>query len=341
MKILILVNEILEIKVSQLTCEIAYGFVERGRSLFIGDVLGLSWDQTDSPSISVSSGQVDAENIDAWLQVLKNRPLQRVSLLDFDLIWVRTNPGRDKNRGWAHDVALDLLFWVEERGVCVINPTQMLRKASSKLYLQAFSSSIRPRSIISHQMDELHDFVSTVHARGEAVILKPLRGTGGKGVFIVRPDDLSNLNQIIETLSQQDFVIAQEYLKAGQVGDVRLLLLKGEPIEVDGKIALVARLRQGSDIRSNIEVGGKPSRSDFSIEKKKIVGQVSQKLKQDGVFLAGLDIIGDKIVEINVFSPGGVRDAGRFAKRDFLTPILEAAEFESVRKKEGVCSSVG
>lgn len=328
MKILILVNDVLGIKALQSTCEIAHGFVERKRDLFVGDVLGLSWDQTDAPSILAYSGAFQAENISAWLGILKQKTRERVSLLDFDLIWVRTNPGRDKNRGWAHDVALDLLSWAEEKGVCVINPTQMLRKASSKLYLQGFSPKIRPKSIITHHSDEILDFVQQVHSQGLPVILKPLRGTGGSGVFIVRPDDLSNLNQIIETLSQQDFVIVQEYLKEGEVGDTRLLLLKGEPVEIDGKVALVARLRQGHDLRSNVAVGGKPSGVVFSIEKQEIVREVSQKLKDDGVFLAGLDIIGSKIVEINVFSPGGIRDAGAFAERDFLSIILETAEAE-------------
>lgn len=329
MKILILVNDVQKIKASQSTCEIAFGFVERERDLFVGDVLGLSWEQTDAPSIAVASGKLEEKNITNWLEKLKQEKPQRISLADFDLIWVRTNPGRDKQRGWAHDVALDLLFWAEEQGVSVLNPTNMLRKASSKLYLQGFPPKIRPRSIISHDSIEILEFVQLIHSQGNSVILKPLRGTGGSGVFIVRPDDLSNLNQIIETLSQQDFVIVQEYLKAGQIGDVRLLLLNGEPIEVKGKVALVARLRQGHDLRSNVAVGGKPSGVEFSKEKQEIVQLVSRKLKQDGVFLAGLDIIGDKIVEINVFSPGGISDAGLFAERDFLTPILEAAEAEA------------
>ena len=328
MKILILVNDVQGITASQSTCEIAFGFMERGREIFVGDVLGLSWDQSDSPSILAYSGKEDNRDISGWLETLKKRNRQRIALLDFDLIWVRTNPGRDKLRGWAHDVALDLLFWAEQRGVRVINPTHMLRKASSKLYLQSFSPKIRPRSIISQDPEEIFAFVQLLHAQKLPVILKPLRGTGGAGVFIVRPDDLSNLNQIIETLSQQDFIIAQEYLKAGQIGDVRLLLLKGEPIEIEGKVALVARLRQGHDLRSNVAVGGKPSGAAFSTEKEEIVAEISHKLKSDAVFLAGLDIIGDKIVEINVFSPGGIRDAGIFAQRDFLSPILDAAEAE-------------
>ena len=332
MKILILVNDVQKIKTSQSTCDIAFGFAERKRDIFVGDVLGLSWDQTDAPSVLAYSGKQTENVIAGWLKAVQKTAQERISLSEFDLILVRTNPGRDKNRGWAHDVALDLLFWAEEQGVCVLNPTKMLWKASSKLYLQGFSPKIRPRSIISHEVREILDFVETIHSEGNAVILKPLRGTGGSGVFIVRPDDLSNLNQIIETLSQQDFVIVQEYLKAGEIGDVRLLLLNGEPIEVNGKFALVARLRQGHDLRSNVAVGGKPSGVEFSDEKKAIVEQVSRKLKEDGVFLAGLDIIGDKIVEINVFSPGGIFDAGVFADRDFLSSILDAAEAEVKRK---------
>ena len=330
MNILVLVNQVQELKVTQSSCEIAFGLAKRGHNLHIGDVLGLSWDKSDSPSVKSHSKSIyKSQSIQEWLSSVQNAERSALSLIEFDLIWVRTNPGRDKDRIWGHDVVLDLLDWAERQGVTVLNPPSMLRKASSKMYLQDFSAKIRPRAVISQDSKQILEFIEQ---ENRPVILKPLRGTGGSGVFIVRPNDLSNVNQIIEIISRQDFIIAQEYLEAGVIGDTRLLLLYGEPIRVNGEVALVTRLRQGYDLRSNVAVGGKPSRGVYSDEMKEVVRLVSAKLKSDNIFLAGLDIIGDKVVEINVYSPGGIQDASFFAKQDFLAPILDAAEKEVEKK---------
>ena len=110
------------------------------------------------------------------------------------------------------------------------------------------------------------------------------------------------------------------------IGDARLLVVNGEILSVDGEEALLARLRQGHDVRSNVAVGGKPAQVAYSDEMKRIVETIRPKLLEDGVFLAGLDVIGNKIVEINVFSLGGFGDAGRFVHRDFVAAYLDAAE---------------
>lgn len=331
MKILVVVNRIEQVKPSQSTAELAHGFFQRDHEVWMGDVGALSWGVADRPQVWGKTTLIKSDIAD-WLKNISTAQAQSCPLESFDLIFVRTNPGRDKDRGWAHDVLLDLLTWAEEQGVCVLNPPKMLRQASSKMYLQGFPASIRPKSIISRNHQELVQFVAS---QTHPCILKPLRGTGGGGVFIVRPNDLSNLNQIIEVILERDFVIAQEYIKEGEIGDARLLVLNGQPIVVDGERAVVARLRQGHDLRSNVAVGGKPAGVVFSEIMDEIVQSISSKLLADGVFLAGLDIIGDKIVEINVFSPGGVRDAGVFANRDFLSAILDAAEQMVLAHKVG------
>ena len=322
MCILILINHIHEIQVSQSTADIAFALVRHGHQVFLGDVGSLSWGYQDEPYIEAFCSPCQSSK-ETWFLEMKQNISQKLCLKDCDAIMIRTNPGRDKNRGWAHDVALDLSGWAEQQGVVVLNPTTALRKASSKMFLQMFPSEIRPKSIISRNANEIVQFVKQ---NSLPTILKPLRGTGGSGVFIVRPDDLSNLNQIIETLQERDFVIAQEYLPEAEIGDVRLLMLQGKPLEVDGKIAMVSRLRQGHDLRSNVSKGGKPAISIFTKEIENIIQQVSPILQKEDFFLAGLDIIGSKVVEINVFSPGGIADAQHFAQVNFLDTIVTAIE---------------
>ncbi len=322
LRVLILINDVQKLKLSQSTAEIIHAVRQRGHDGCVAGVSDLSWGRADEPLVSCRSIPVGERN-EVWLERLQHGPNEKRNLLSWDLILVRTNPARDKNRRWAHDVLLDLLTWVEDRGVVVLNSPKMLRLASSKMYLQRFPESIRPRSLISHSAE---DIVQFVEQQTKNCILKPLCGTGGSSVFIVKPDDLSNLHQIIEVISTQDFVIAQEYIEEAHIGDARLLVVNGEILSVEGKPALVARLRQGHDVRSNVAVGGKPAEVAYSQTMQQIVDVIKPKLVADGVFLAGLDVIGNKIVEINVFSPGGFGDAGRFADRDFIAAYLEAAE---------------
>ena len=321
-KIAMVVNDFVSMKTTQTTVELAYGLHCRGHEVVVLSVGDLSWGEGDRPggfgqSISHKCG------LGEWLSRIQNGQTQFHELTSFDCIWIRTNPGRDKLRPWAHDVLLDLADWAFKMGVCVLNPVSALRLASSKMFLQRFPIDIRPTSIISRSKAEIVDFVTT---QTNPVILKPLRGTGGSGVFKINPNDYDNLNQIIEVLSENDYVIAQAYIPEAEKGDVRLLMLEGEPLMVDGKMATVARLRQGHDLRSNVAAGGKPSCAEVTPQMEWIIEQVSPILKEEGFFFAGLDIIGDKVVEINVFSPGGLRDAAEFAGVDFQSKVLGTLE---------------
>ena len=320
--ILVLVNSTTELLPSQSSAEIAHGFAVRGHQVLIGDVTSLAWGPFDCPQIWAHIGSSRTENISHWLQETIHQQPHRFQFPEIDMVFIRTNPGRDKLRGWAHDVVLDLMTWAEDHNIVVLNSPRMLRQASSKMYLQNFPQEVRPKSIISRNKDELKAFV---REQTQPCILKPLRGTGGSSVFIVRPQDRSNLSQIIEVIVPNDYVIAQEYIPEADKGDIRLLILEGKPICIDGEYAAVARLRQGDDVRSNVAVGGKAAKPDSLEHIPALLSYITPKLIADGVFLAGLDIIGKKIVEVNVFSPGGIRDAGIFANRDFLTPIIDAA----------------
>ena len=133
-----------------------------------------------------------------------------------------------------------------------------------------------------------------------------MQGSGGKNVFMVDKQSKSNLNQIIEAISNDGFIIAQEYLPRASEGDTRFFLMNGLPLQKNGVYAAMKRVNKAGDIRSNIHAGGKARKAEVNDEMLALVQILKPKLVQDGMFLVGVDIVGDKLMEINVFSPGAL-----------------------------------
>ena len=131
---------------------------------------------------------------------------------------------------------------------------------------------------------------------------------------------------MIEALTRDGYVIAQEYLPAAAEGDTRLFVMNGRPFRYRGKYAAFRRMRSGDDMRSNIHAGGKLASAEITDVHLRVAEIVRPKLVQDGMFLVGLDIVGDKLMEINVFSPGGLGSAQKFEKVRFTQGVVEALE---------------
>ena len=142
----------------------------------------------------------------------------------------------------------------------------------------------------------------------------------------MRSEDVPNINQMIDAVRRDGFVIAQEYLPAAEKGDMRLFTVNGRPLRVKGKYAAFRRVRSGGDMRSNIHAGGTKAAAEVDHTAMSIAEIVRPKLVQDGMFLVGLDIVGDKLMEINVFSPGGLGSAQQFEKTNFSTHVVDAIE---------------
>ena len=158
------------------------------------------------------------------------------------------------------------------------------------------------------------------------MILKPLQGSGGTNVFMMDKKNEHNLSQTIDAICRDGFVIAQEYLSEATKGDTRLFLMNGEPLQVNGKYALMQRVNASGDIRSNIHAGGKPHAVKMTDQIMELAEIVRPKLVQDGMFLVGIDIVGSKLMEINVFSPGGLNVMNHMYDEDFTTPVIESIE---------------
>ncbi len=254
----------------------------------------------------------------------KSAITKRVNVDELDVLFLRNDPASDAvKRPWAATAGIEFGRIALRHGVIVMNDPNGLSKALSKMYFQTFPEAVRPRTLITRDRDEIKAFAKS---EGGTIVLKPLQGSGGTNVFLIRPVDVANINQMIDAVSRDGYVIAQEYLPAAAEGDMRLFLMNGQPLRYKGKIAAFRRLRGGDDMRSNIHAGGRKAAAEVTDEALKLAEMVRPKLVQDGMFLVGLDIVGDKLMEINVFSPGGLGSAQSFENVNFSYGVIHALE---------------
>ena len=226
---------------------------------------------------------------------------------------------------------------VTRRGVIVLNDPFHLTNASNKTYFQHFPEEVRAVTCISRDADELRDFIATHGGQG---VIKPLQGSGGQGVFVVKDDDGANLNQMIEAVIRDGYAIAQEYLPRAAEGDLRLLTLNGRPLRVDGQYACIRRYNDSGDARSNISAGGKFELVTPDAEALRAAEIVAPKLIRDGMYFAGLDIVGDKLMEVNVDTPGGINMAEDLTGVDFSGHIIADLE-RKVRLRDQYRGTLG
>jgi len=254
----------------------------------------------------------------------KKAKTERITVDDLDVLMLRSDPSNDTGmRSWAQSTGIIFGRVAMRHGVIVLNDPDGLSKAMNKMYFQLFPEEVRPRTVITRDTNEIKAFHKEM---GGNIVLKPLQGSGGQGVFLVRPDDKPNINQMVESVSRDGYVIAQEYLPQAAEGDTRLFVMNGQPLRHKGKYAAFQRVRSGDDMRSNIHAGGKLRAATITDTHLKVAEIVRPKLVQDGMFLVGLDIVGDKLMEINVFSPGGLGSAQKFEKVNFTHAVIHALE---------------
>ncbi|HJU50848.1 MAG TPA: glutathione synthetase [Acidimicrobiia bacterium] len=247
---------------------------------------------------------------------------EKIVVDELDVLMLRNDPSEDAiDRPWAQTSGILFGQVAAAHGVLVVNDPVHLADAVNKTYFQHFPEEVRPQTLISRNESDIREFIQA--CKGKAV-LKPLQGSGGQGVFLVAGDQ--NVNQMIETLIRDGYIVAQEYLKNADEGDVRLFVMNGEPLVVDGQYAAFRRVPSESDVRSNMHVGGEAVAAKVTDKMLTLVDMVKPKLIQDGMFLVGLDIVGDKLMEVNVFSPGGLGSAGNLSEIDFARPVIEALE---------------
>ena len=259
-----------------------------------------------------------------FFEALKSKAkVEPVDMADVDVLMLRNDPSIDSETPWAMEAGILFGREAAKRGVIVLNDPDSLGRAINKLYFQSFPVDARAETIITKHEGDIKAFAEQ---HGGNIILKPLQGSGGSGVFKVDAKSKSNLNQIIEAIGRDGYIIAQAYVPAAKKGDIRLFLMNGSPLQIDGKYAALRRVASEDDIRSNIHAGGTAEAVEIGETELRVAELIRPKLVGDGMFLVGIDIVGDKILEVNVFSPGNLNSCSRLAGVDFSIPILEAIE---------------
>ena len=249
--------------------------------------------------------------------------IEPVDMTDIDVLMLRNDPSIDAETPWAMEVGILFGREAAKRGVIVLNDPDSLGRAINKLYFQSFPAEARAETLITKHASDIKTFAK---AHKGNIILKPLQGSGGSGVFKLDSKNASNLNQMIEAIGRDGYIIAQAYVPAAKKGDIRFFLMNGKPLERDGKYAALRRVAAKDDIRSNIHAGGKAEAVEIGETELKVAEIIRPKLMADGMFLVGVDIVGDKILEVNVFSPGNLESCSKLAGVDFSETVIEAIE---------------
>jgi glutathione synthase len=328
MKIGFIVNDVQTEQAGYTTTRLAMAAVGRGHEAWLIGAGDLAYDPDDyvrARAKTVSkNGKYKSTN--AFLEEIQGprARVERICVDQLDVLMLRNDPAEDVGRRtWAQTAGIMFGRVAMRRGVIVLNDPNGLAKAMNKMYFQLFPEEVRPRTLITRDREEIKAFARDL---GRDIVIKPLQGSGGQGVFRVGAGDLGNLNQMVEAVSRDGYVVAQEYLSMAAEGDMRLFMMNGQPLRYKGKYAAFRRLRTGDDIRSNIHAGGKKAEAEVTETALRIAEIVRPKLVEDGMFLVGLDIVGDKLMEINVFSPGGLGSAQSFEGVNFAHAVIIALE---------------
>ena len=327
-KIGIVVNNIETLDMGETTIlMIAMEAINRGHKVYFMGVGDLSYDRDEK--ISANAVYVNGKEYSdcgEYLKAIKETYSDKPTSLcvsDVDLLFLRNDPSLEPpERAWAQSIMLDFGMLATQHGVIVLNSPGGLSKSRNKLYLQHFPKEIFPKTIVTRNGDELKKFFN----EEKKVVLKPLSGSEGRNVFLVHGREASNMNQMFEAVSRDGYVIAQKYLPEVEKGDTRIFLMNGEPLVKDGQYAAFKRVKKGSDIRNNISQGGKPKKAKITEEMKNVIDLIKPRLIQDGMFLVGLDLLGDKLLEINVYCPGGFANIEKVTGINFAPMVVDALE---------------
>lgn len=310
------------------TTHLAFEAQKRGHQVYYTTVNSFSCsDDLKVRATVVSAGDEVFETRSEYLRALQSDRAERseVILSDFDVVFLRYNPNESKaedDRSRSNP-ALEFGRLLKLHGVFVANDPAGLTKASSKMYLSSFPAEVRARTLITRSPVKIKEFLKSLK---KPAIIKPLNGFGGQDVFFIKNAKEMNINQIISTVSKNGYIMAQEYLPAVKKGDKRLLLLNGAPITIGKKVAMYRRMSPKGDIRSNIHIGGTRKRVEFTKTEAKIAEMIRPKLMADGLYFVGADIVGNKLLEINVFCTGGINNINELYGINVGEAVIEDLE---------------
>jgi len=240
----------------------------------------------------------------------------------FDCLMIRKDPP-------INPLVFNFLDAIKD-DVVILNDVDGIRKANNKLYTTTFHDPHNTYLPITHVSGSKKFINRTIdESEAEKMILKPLDGSGGRGVIVLEKNARENINSLLDFYIDDDgdnYVILQEFIEGADEGDVRVMMLNGKFIGAYNRKPAVG------EIRANIQQGGTAHKYILTESQKKICKKVGTKLLADGLFFVGLDMIGDKILEVNVLNPGGITNINKLDKLKLHKQVVDFIE-EKVDEK--------
>ncbi|MDF1583363.1 MAG: glutathione synthase [Methyloprofundus sp.] len=300
------------------TIRMIHECVSRGHTVALATVHNLT--MRESTAMAFCNVFVKEEVVPSKITTFyKNARFRKIKLPlgGFDAIIMRSNPP-------LNVTALNFLDSVRD-DVFIMNDIDGLRIANNKLYTSSFDdpdNKFIPKTYVSKTPEYLESVLK--NSATDKMIMKPLDGFGGSGVIMVEKQAQASFRSLLDfyinTTKDGNYVILQEYVEGAELGDVRILMLNGEAIGAMKRIPAIG------DVRSNVHAGGSVVKHTLTKTEKELCALIGPKLVRDGLYFVGVDVIGGKLIEVNVLSPGGIMRINKLNRVKLQTKIIDFVE---------------
>ena len=256
------------------------------------------------------------DDIEHWYEL---DDVNDIAVSELDAVLMRKDPPFDTEFIYA----TYMLERAEVEGTLIVNKPQSLRDCNEKLFT-AWFAELTPRTLVTRNNDKIREF----HLKEKDIIIKPLDGMGGASIFRIKEND-ANVGVILETLTNHgnQYAMVQEFMPEIKDGDKRILIVNGEPMPY-----CLARIPAQGETRGNLAAGGRGEARPLSATDKLIAETIAPELKKRGLYFVGLDVIGDKVTEINVTSPTCIREIEAAYPINISGKLMDAIE-ENIRPR--------
>lgn len=324
MRIFVFVNRLQELGFRQTTALLVASLVRQQHEVWLSNFDTLSASAiVGQPAFTTRAIEVPSK-IDCQGELVEQTaqsggPGSIQSIEASDLMLIRTNPGRDTSRTQIHESFLHLCTDAQSAGIRVVNSPEKLRYFASKASLVSIPARFRPAMIVTRDFEQIVEFVKNASAD---CVAKPLFGSRGENVIRVSKSTSDLETKLTSTFGETTLVV-QQFVESDHPGDKRVICVGGKILELDGHIAGIERHPASDDFRANLHAGGSAHMLSLSEDARTSAQYAARLLMKQGIWLAGVDLIGDKIIEFNVFSTGGLYDSIRFSNVRFDDVIAE------------------
>lgn len=324
MRVFVALNQVAEVGFRQTTGLLIAALVRQNHEVWLADVNAFSIAAYDGPANIIAnafrlpfSADCSSQLVDAFTK--SKTATSRQTIAPGDAILIRTNPGRDVMRSQLHESFLHLCVAAQSSGVRVINSPGHLRYFASKSSLVDVDAPFRPAMVVTSDVRQIQEFVNQAPAD---CVVKPLFGSRGENVIRVSKSN-TNLAESIESTFGATTLVVQQFVNADHVGDKRVVVFAGQVLEINGHLAGIERHPACNDFRANLHAGGSAHPLTLPDSARAAAEYAARLLNDHGILLAGVDLIGDRIIEFNVFSTGGLYDSIQFSGVRFDDAIVE------------------